>query len=224
VAELMDMKTWTDHLGHSRLRSFTDKEGHFWLAQNAAKRSKWGKLAREGHDVAWEFVGPSGAYTGRMLIDGEIHTIRCFSRNSNWLPATRTGAKNEIGIFSRHCLGNRTIPDLETLRKEAKAWNRRMNRDRVKIAVEIRSKNCSPKVRLQKEVLHAVKGLVDRSFDCLRLLRTKCPALSRVGFPSRSSRPCNFGRASASVLAVVSKSMGSRNLRVGTAMSPFRPV
>jgi hypothetical protein len=74
VAELMDMKTWTDHLGHSRLRLFTDKEGHFWLEQNAAKRSKWGKLAREGHDVAWEFAGPGGAYTGRMLIDEEIYT------------------------------------------------------------------------------------------------------------------------------------------------------
>jgi hypothetical protein len=39
----------------------------------------------------------------------------------------------EIGIFSRQCLGKRRIPDLETLRREAKAWNRRMNRGRVKI-------------------------------------------------------------------------------------------
>jgi len=31
-------------------------------------------LAREGHEVAWEFDGPGGAYTGRMLIDGEIFT------------------------------------------------------------------------------------------------------------------------------------------------------
>jgi DDE superfamily endonuclease len=38
------------------------------------------------------------------------------------------------GIFSRQCLGKRRIPDLKTLRREAKAWNRRMNRDRVKIA------------------------------------------------------------------------------------------
>ena len=39
----------------------------------------------------------------------------------------------EIGIFSRQCLGTRRIPDLETLRREARAWNRRMNRDRIQI-------------------------------------------------------------------------------------------
>ena len=42
-------------------------------------------------------------------------------------------AETEIGIFSRQCLGTRRIPDLETLRREAGAWNRRMNRDRIKI-------------------------------------------------------------------------------------------
>jgi hypothetical protein len=31
-------------------------------------------LARQGHQLAWEFAGPGGAYTGRMLIDGEIYT------------------------------------------------------------------------------------------------------------------------------------------------------
>jgi hypothetical protein len=34
--KLKDMTTWTDRLGHSGLRSFTDAEGHFWLEQNAA--------------------------------------------------------------------------------------------------------------------------------------------------------------------------------------------
>jgi len=43
-------------------------------------------------------------------------------------------AEIEIGIFSRQCLGKRRIPNLKTLRREATAWNRRMNRDRVKIA------------------------------------------------------------------------------------------
>jgi len=74
MPELKDMQSWTDRLGHSRLRCFTDREGHFWLEQNASKPSKWGKFARLGHDVAWEFAGPGGAYTGRMLIDGEIYT------------------------------------------------------------------------------------------------------------------------------------------------------
>jgi hypothetical protein len=71
---LDDMKSWSEHLGHSRLRCFTDKQGHFWLEQNAEKASKWAKLAREGHDVAWEFDSPGGAYTGRLLIDGGIYS------------------------------------------------------------------------------------------------------------------------------------------------------
>jgi hypothetical protein len=74
MPEFKDIKTWTEHLGHSRLRSFTDDEGHFWLEQNSAKASKWAKLAREGHQVAWEFEGSGGAYSGRILIDGEIYT------------------------------------------------------------------------------------------------------------------------------------------------------
>jgi hypothetical protein len=74
MPELKDIKTWTDHLGHSKLRSFTDEDGHYWLEQNANKASKWAKLARDGHDVAWEFDSPGGAYTGRLLIDGEIFT------------------------------------------------------------------------------------------------------------------------------------------------------
>ena len=33
-----------------------------------------GEAGRKGHEIAWEFAGPGGAYTGRMLIDGEIYT------------------------------------------------------------------------------------------------------------------------------------------------------
>ena len=71
---LTDMSTWTGRIGHDGLRSFTDDEGHFWLEQNATKKTKWAKLAREGHDVAWEFKGRGGSYSGRMLIDGEFYT------------------------------------------------------------------------------------------------------------------------------------------------------
>jgi hypothetical protein len=74
MPKFTDMTTWTERLGHSRLRSFTDEHGHFWLEQNPSKSSKWAKLAREGHAVAWEFEGPNGSYTGRLLIDGEIYT------------------------------------------------------------------------------------------------------------------------------------------------------
>ena len=43
-------------------------------------------------------------------------------------------AEIEIGMFSRQCLGKRRIPSLKILKAEARAWNRRINRGRVKIA------------------------------------------------------------------------------------------
>jgi hypothetical protein len=42
-------------------------------------------------------------------------------------------AEIEIGLFARQCLGSRRIPDLPTLRRESRAWNRRMNRDCIMI-------------------------------------------------------------------------------------------
>jgi hypothetical protein len=42
-------------------------------------------------------------------------------------------AEIEIGIFTRQCLGSRRIPNLKILRHQAKAWNRRINRDRIHI-------------------------------------------------------------------------------------------
>ena len=56
-------------------------------------------------------------------------TVHFTPTHGSWL----NQAEIEIGIFQRQCLGNRRIPDLETLRRESRAWNRRMNRDRVKI-------------------------------------------------------------------------------------------
>ena len=42
-------------------------------------------------------------------------------------------AEIEIGLFSGQCLGKRRLEDLAKLRREAAAWNRRVNRERVKI-------------------------------------------------------------------------------------------
>ena len=74
MPDFHNMKTWTEKFGHSTLRAFTDADHHFWLEQNPAKRTKWAKLAQSGHEVAWEFDTPGGAYTGRILIDGEIYS------------------------------------------------------------------------------------------------------------------------------------------------------
>jgi hypothetical protein len=56
-------------------------------------------------------------------------TVHYTPSHGSWL----NQAEIEIGIFSRQCLGKRRIPNLHTLRREARAWNRRMNRNRVKI-------------------------------------------------------------------------------------------
>ena len=42
-------------------------------------------------------------------------------------------AEIEIGLFSRQCLGTRRIPDLKTLRREVRAWNRHVNRRKTRI-------------------------------------------------------------------------------------------
>ena len=56
-------------------------------------------------------------------------TIHLTPKHGSWL----NQAEIEIGLFSRQCLGRRRIPDLGSLRRETRAWNRRMNRDKVKI-------------------------------------------------------------------------------------------
>jgi len=56
-------------------------------------------------------------------------TIHYTPKHGSWL----NQAEIEIGMLVRQCLGKRRIPDLKTLRREIRAWNRRMNRDRVKI-------------------------------------------------------------------------------------------
>ena len=65
-------------------------------------------------------------------IGGEIwdrFTVHYTPVHGSWL----NQAEIEISLFGRQCLGKRRIPDLDTLRREARAWNRRINRARTKI-------------------------------------------------------------------------------------------
>jgi len=68
-----------------------------------------------------------GEEFGREIWD--CFTVHYTPRHGSWL----NQAEIEIGLFARQCLGKRRIPDLKTLRRESRAWNRRMNRDSVKI-------------------------------------------------------------------------------------------
>jgi transposase len=56
-------------------------------------------------------------------------TVHYTPIHGSWL----NQAELEIGLFSRQCLGKRRIKDIRLLRSEARAWNRRVNRDCVKI-------------------------------------------------------------------------------------------
>jgi hypothetical protein len=50
-------------------------------------------------------------------------------KHGSWL----NQAEIEISLFARQCLGKRRIPSLEVLKRESRAWNRKMNRQRTKI-------------------------------------------------------------------------------------------
>jgi len=56
-------------------------------------------------------------------------TVHPTPKHGSWL----NQAEIEISLFSRQCLGQRRIPSLAALRREARAWNRRMNRNRTTI-------------------------------------------------------------------------------------------
>jgi hypothetical protein len=68
-----------------------------------------------------------GDEIGREIRDR--FTTHFTPKHGSWL----NQAEIESGLFSRQCLGSRRVPDLKVLRRESRAWNRRMNRDRIKI-------------------------------------------------------------------------------------------
>lgn len=56
-------------------------------------------------------------------------TVHYTPTHGSWL----NQAEIEIGLLARQCLGTRRFPDLKTLRAEAHAWNRDINRRRTRI-------------------------------------------------------------------------------------------
>ena len=68
-----------------------------------------------------------GSQFGKEVWD--CFTVHYTPKHGSWL----NQAEIEIGLLSRQCLGRRRIPDLPTLQHETHAWNRRVNRSRVKI-------------------------------------------------------------------------------------------
>jgi transposase len=56
-------------------------------------------------------------------------TVHFTPKHGSWL----NQAEIEISLFARQCLGKRRIPSLALLRSEARAWNRKVNRNKVTI-------------------------------------------------------------------------------------------
>lgn len=83
-------------------------------------------------------------------------TVHYTPKHASWLDQ----AEIEIGIFSQQCLGRRRINSLECLRKEARAWNRRMNRAKVKIDWKFTVKDARRKFRYKR-----TRGRINLSRD-----------------------------------------------------------
>jgi hypothetical protein len=72
----------------------------------------------------------SGVFGSDMATEvWDRFTVHHTPTHGSWL----NQAEIEIGMFSRQCLGSRRIPTLKILCREVRAWNRRMNRDRITI-------------------------------------------------------------------------------------------
>src|SRR6266702_4818234 len=56
-------------------------------------------------------------------------TVHYTPKHGSWL----NQAEIEISLFAPQCLGQRRIPSLDLLQREARAWNWKINRDKVKI-------------------------------------------------------------------------------------------
>jgi DDE superfamily endonuclease len=80
-------------------------------------------------------------------------TIHNTPKHGSWL----NQAEIEISLFSRQCLGNRRIGDLPTLRQEARAWNRRVNRKKVKINWTFTRKKARKKFKYTHRTKHTTK-------------------------------------------------------------------
>jgi hypothetical protein len=89
-----------------------------------------------------------GAQVGTWL--WQRFTVHYTPKHGSWL----NQAEIEISLFSRQCLGQSRIPSLGELRREARAWDLKMNRN------QLYAHKGPRKVRLQKKPHYAVRDLV----------------------------------------------------------------
>lgn len=97
-----------------------------------------------------------GSHSRKALVDRfgeniggllwERFTVHYTPKHGSWL----NQAEIEISLFSRQCLGQRRIPSLADLRREARAWNRKVNRDQATIDWKFTRKKARLKFRYKE--------------------------------------------------------------------------
>lgn len=77
---------------------------------------------------------------------GDRFAVRYTPKHGSWLDQVEI----EISLFSRQCLGQRRIPSLSHLRRESKAWNRKMNRNHITIDWQFTRRKARMKFRYRR--------------------------------------------------------------------------
>jgi hypothetical protein len=81
-------------------------------------------------------------------------TVHYTPKHGSWL----NQAEIEISLFSRQCLGKHRIPTLRILRLESRAWNRQVNRHRVKINGQFTRKSARAKFGYKRNLFRRSKA------------------------------------------------------------------
>ena len=125
-------------------RGAKDRARHFTTATPDRSGAEFAR--RVGHVVEYPFaktihlvMDNLNSHTRNSLITcyGEQEggylwdrlTVHYTPKHGSWL----NPAEIELSMYSRQCLGKRRFPDVGTLRRETKAWNRMIHRKRTKI-------------------------------------------------------------------------------------------
>ena len=87
-----------------------------------------------------------GEKIGGLLWDR--FTVHYTPKHGSWL----NQAEIEISLFSRQCLDQRRIPALSDLQREARAWNRKMNRNRVIVNWQFTRRKAREKFGYKKNI------------------------------------------------------------------------
>jgi hypothetical protein len=75
-------------------------------------------------------------------------TVHYTPAHGSWL----NQAEPEIGLFSKQCLGKRRLGKIRMLRAEARAWNRRTNRNRITINRTLDRKKARTKFKYKYKI------------------------------------------------------------------------